>query len=86
MEAGCLDGAKVAAGAHRLGVHVERLLRKEPPAKGARTGVSEYTLTIDGEPVGSMKAPGNWRSSCRMSTWAMVSQPPCGRRNNTALC
>lgn len=46
---------KVAAGAHRLGVHVERLLRKEPPAKGARTGVSEYTLTIDGEPVGSMQ-------------------------------
>ena len=45
---------KVPAGAHRLGVHVERLLRKEPPAKGARTGVTEYTLTIDGEPVGSM--------------------------------
>ena len=29
---------KVPAGAHRLGVHVERLVRKEPPAKGARTG------------------------------------------------
>ena len=46
---------KVPAGEHRLGVHVERLLRKEPPAKGARTGVTEYTLTIDGEPVGSMQ-------------------------------
>ena len=31
---------KVPSGAHRLGVHVERLVRKEPPAKGARTGVT----------------------------------------------
>ncbi|MGE0284922.1 MAG: arylsulfatase [Bradyrhizobium sp.] len=46
---------KVTAGAHRLGLHVERLVRKEPPAKGARTGVSEYTLLIDGEPAGSMQ-------------------------------
>ena len=29
---------KVPSGAHRLGVHVERLIRKEPPAKGSRTG------------------------------------------------
>ncbi len=46
---------KVPAGAHRLGLHVERLVRKEPPAKGARTGVSEYKLLIDGEPAGSMQ-------------------------------
>ena len=46
---------KVPSGAHRLSVRVERLVRKEPPAKGARTGVSEYTLLIDGEPVGSMQ-------------------------------
>jgi hypothetical protein len=48
---------RVPSGAHRLGVHVERLVRKEPPAKGARTGVSAYTLLIDGEPVGSMQTP-----------------------------
>ena len=46
---------KVPSGAHRLGVHVERLLRKEPPAKGSRTGVTAYTLLIDGEPVGSIQ-------------------------------
>jgi N-sulfoglucosamine sulfohydrolase-like protein len=46
---------KVPSGTHRLGLHVERLVRKEPPAKGSRTGVSEYTLLIDGEPVGSMQ-------------------------------
>ena len=46
---------KVPSGARRLGVHVERLVRKEPPAKGSRTGVSEYTLLIDGEPVGSLQ-------------------------------
>ena len=46
---------KVPAGAHRLGVHVERLVRKEPPAKGSRTGISEYTLLIDGEPAGSLQ-------------------------------
>ena len=40
---------KVPAGAHRLGVHVERLVRDAAPAKGARTGVSAYTLLIDGE-------------------------------------
>jgi len=36
-------------------VHVERLMRKEPPARGARTGFSAYTLLIDGEPAGSMQ-------------------------------
>ena len=36
-------------------MHVERLVRKEPPAKGSRTGVSEYTLLIDGEPAGSLQ-------------------------------
>jgi hypothetical protein len=46
---------KVPAGAHRLGVRVERLLRDAPPAKGARTGVTAYTLLIDGEPAGSMQ-------------------------------
>jgi hypothetical protein len=34
---------------------VERLVRTEPPAKGARTGFSAYTLLIDGEPAGSMQ-------------------------------
>jgi arylsulfatase len=46
---------KVPSGAHRLGVHVERLLRKEPPAKGSRTGVTAYTLLIDGEPAGAIQ-------------------------------
>ena len=46
---------KVPTGAHRLGVKVERLVRKEPPAKGSRTGVSEYTLLIDGEPAGTLQ-------------------------------
>ena len=50
---------KVPAGAHRLGVHVERLIRKEPPAKGSRTGVSEYTLLIDGEPAGAHRRPSS---------------------------
>jgi len=45
----------IAAGAHRYGVRVERLRRTEPPAKGARTGVTRYTLTIDGEPAGSIE-------------------------------
>jgi arylsulfatase len=44
---------KVGPGAHRLGLHVERLVRTEPPARGARTGFSRYTLLIDGEPAGS---------------------------------
>ncbi|MGN6286745.1 MAG: arylsulfatase [Afipia sp.] len=46
---------EIAAGPHRFGVHVERLRRTTPPALGARTGVSEYRLTIDGEPAGSMQ-------------------------------
>ncbi|WIW48921.1 arylsulfatase [Bradyrhizobium sp. 62B] len=46
---------KVPSGARRLGVHVERLVRKEPPAKGARTGVSAYTLLIDGEQAGALQ-------------------------------
>jgi len=46
---------KISAGAHRLGVHVERLVRETPPAKGARTGVTAYTLLIDGEPAGSLQ-------------------------------
>jgi arylsulfatase len=49
------SASKVPAGAHRLGVHVERLVRETPPAKGARTGVSAYTLLIDGEPTGSLQ-------------------------------
>ncbi len=44
---------KVPADARRLGLRVERLRRKQPPAQGARTGVSEYTLLIDGEPAGT---------------------------------
>ena len=51
----CARTRKVPSGAHRLGVHVERLVRKEPPAKGARTGISEYTLLIDGEPAGILQ-------------------------------
>jgi arylsulfatase len=46
---------EVSAGAHRFAVKVERLRRKEPPAKGARTGVTAYTLLIDGEPAGTME-------------------------------
>ena len=46
---------KVPAGAHRFGVHVERLVRDTAPAKGSRTGVSAYTLLIDGEAVGSLQ-------------------------------
>jgi arylsulfatase len=46
---------EIAPGPHRLGVHVERLRRTAPPALGARTGVSEYRLLIDGERVGAMQ-------------------------------
>ena len=46
---------KLTSGAHRLGVRVERLVRTEPPAKGARTGFSDYTLLIDGEPAGTLR-------------------------------
>jgi hypothetical protein len=46
---------KVSPGAHRLGVHVERLVRDTPPPKGAGTGVSAYTLMSDGEPAGSVQ-------------------------------
>jgi arylsulfatase len=46
---------KVPEDAHRLGLRVTRLVRTEPPAKGARTGVSEYMLLIDGEPAGSLQ-------------------------------
>jgi hypothetical protein len=48
----------VPSGARRLGVHVERLVRKEPPAKGSRTGVTGvtgYTRLIDGEPAGALQ-------------------------------
>jgi arylsulfatase A-like enzyme len=48
---------KVPPGAHRLGVHVERLVREAAPAKGARTGISAYTLLIDGQPAGSLQTP-----------------------------
>ena len=43
---------KLTSGAHKLGVRVERLRRESEPAKGARTGVTAYTLLIDGEPAG----------------------------------
>jgi arylsulfatase len=46
---------KIPPGAHRLGVHVERQVRTESPAKGSRTGFSDYTLLIDGEPAGSLR-------------------------------
>ncbi len=47
---------KIVAGAHRLGVRVERLRRESEPAKGgAPTGVSAYTLLIDGEPAGRLR-------------------------------
>jgi arylsulfatase A-like enzyme len=47
---------KVPSGPCRLGVRVARLGRSEPPARASRTGVSEYTLLIDGEPAGSLQA------------------------------
>jgi len=49
------SAAKIPGGAHRLGVRVERLVRETAPAKGARTGVSAYTLLIDGEPAGALQ-------------------------------
>ncbi|MGJ4902560.1 sulfatase-like hydrolase/transferase [Bradyrhizobium sp. HKCCYLS2058] len=44
----------VPAGSHRLGVRVERLRRQTEPAKGARTGMSQYTLLIDGQEAGAL--------------------------------
>lgn len=44
----------VPAGSHRLGLRVERLRRQTEPAKGARTGISQYTLLIDGEEAGAL--------------------------------
>ncbi|MGJ4970998.1 MULTISPECIES: arylsulfatase [unclassified Bradyrhizobium] len=44
----------VPAGSHRLGLRVERLRRQTEPAKGARTGMSRYTLLIDGEEAGAL--------------------------------
>ncbi|WP_035655964.1 sulfatase-like hydrolase/transferase, partial [Bradyrhizobium sp. STM 3809] len=44
----------VPAGSHRLGLRVERLRRESEPAKGARTGMSRYTLLIDGEAAGAL--------------------------------
>ena len=49
------SAVKVRGGARRLGVRVERLVRDARPAKGARTGVSAYTLLIDGEPAGTLQ-------------------------------
>jgi arylsulfatase len=46
---------KVSPGCHRLGLYVERLVRTDPPALGSRTGVTAYTLLIDGEPAGAMQ-------------------------------
>jgi arylsulfatase A-like enzyme len=46
---------RVSSGTRRLGVRVERLIRQAEPAKGARTGISRYTLLIDGEAAGSMQ-------------------------------
>jgi hypothetical protein len=42
----------VPPGSRRLGLRVERLRRQTEPAKGARTGFSQYTLLIDGEEAG----------------------------------
>ncbi|MGC2779888.1 MAG: arylsulfatase, partial [Bradyrhizobium sp.] len=38
----------VPVGSHRLGLRVQRLRRESEPAKGSRTGFSQYTLLIDG--------------------------------------
>ena len=57
-----ISDRRVTTGAHRLGVRVERLLRDTPPAKGARTGVSAYTLLIDGEPVGSLQTQSGFHT------------------------
>ena len=38
------------------------MVRHEPPARGARTGVSAYTLTIDGEPAGSLQTPSGFHN------------------------
>src|SRR6202000_3499266 len=46
---------KAPPDSHGLGLRVERLVRTEPPAVGARTGVTAYTLLVDGEPAGAMQ-------------------------------
>lgn len=48
---------RIAPDTRRLGVRVERLVRQSEPAKGARTGESQYTLLIDGEDAGSLRTP-----------------------------
>jgi hypothetical protein len=53
---------KIPPGAHRLGVHVERLVRETPPARGSRTGVSAYTLLIDGEPAGWLRTQSGFHN------------------------
>jgi len=53
---------KIPPGAHRLGVHVERLVRETPPARGSRTGGSAYTLLIDGEPAGSLQTQSGFHN------------------------
>ncbi len=73
---------EVPSGAHRLGVRVERLVRDTAPAKGARTGVSAYTLLIDGEPAGSL------RTAARLPQPDLVVRPrhrPGSRQPGVAL-
>ena len=79
---------KVPSGAHRLGVHVERLVRETPPAKGARTGVSAYTLLIDGEPAARCRRSSDSTISFRgpASTSGAIAAARCRittRRSNS---
>ena len=46
----------VPPGDHTLGVRVRRLTREAQPKMGTGMGLSEYTLTIDGAPAGSIQS------------------------------
>ena len=49
-------GAPVSPGEHRLGVRVRRLTREVQPTMSTGPGLSEFTLLIDGEPVGRIES------------------------------
>lgn len=79
---------KVPSGTRRLGVHVERLVRKEPPAKGSRTGITDYTLLIDGEKAESLQIQLGFHTliSWSGSTSVAIAAAPCRttmRRSNS---
>ena len=65
----------------------------EPPAKGARTGISDYTLLIDGEPAGTLQDPARLpqadlvvRASTSAAIAAARSRTTTRRSNSPARC